>query len=188
MSGLIALFFGFLQRKDIIIPKEADEKTIIAMSTFAVGYFGLLLSLIWFISIRYYYRVISRKYEVLKNLETNLDFHFFAEEWKLLNIDKVEGVLEFIETEKSVARSTKLIKFPEDVFPNCQCRSELRTDVRDYITGTEFWLYCSSCEASGYEGIPVYKLGQLPIPQSIMSDLLSKLERVENLQDRSDEY
>ena len=98
-----------------------------------------------------------------------------------------EGVLEFIETDKSVVRSTKMLKIPEYAFPNCQCRSELRTDVREYTTGTEFWFYCSSCEASGYEGIPVYKIGQLPIPQSIMSDLLSKLERVENLQDRSDE-
>jgi len=92
MSGLIALFFGFLQRKDMIIPKEVDEKTVIAMSTLAVGYFGLLLSTIWFISIRYYYRVISRKYEVLKNLESNLDFHFFAEEWRLLNRGK-ENIL-----------------------------------------------------------------------------------------------
>ena len=88
MSGLIALFFGFLQRTDMIIPKEVDEKTIIAMSTVAVGYFGLLLSMIWFLSIRYYYRVISRKYEILKNLETKLEFQFFAEEWRLLNENK----------------------------------------------------------------------------------------------------
>ena len=97
-----------------------------------------------------------------------------------------EGVLEFIETDKSVVRSTKLLKIPEDAYPNCRCRSEIHTYVREYTTGTEFWIYCCSCEASGYEGIPVYKIGQLSIPQSIMSDLLSKLEMVENLQDRRD--
>ena len=86
-----------------------------------------------------------------------------------------EDVLEFIETEKSVVRSTKMLKIPEDVFPICQHHSQIRPYVREYTTGAEIWFYCSSCEASGYDGIPAYKLGQLPIPQSIMSDLLPQL-------------
>lgn len=92
-----------------------------------------------------------------------------------------EGVLEFIETDKSLVRSTKLLKFPEYAFPNCQCESGIRTYVREYTTGTEFRFYCDRCEASGYESIPVYKISQLPIPQSIMSDLLSKLDEVRDI-------
>ena len=61
MSGLLALFFAFLQRADVFFPQETDKKEYyIGVAIMAVGYFGVMLSLIWFISIRYYYRMISK--------------------------------------------------------------------------------------------------------------------------------
>ena len=48
------------------------------------GYAGLYLSWIWFISIDVYLDAISRKYEVLKKLESQLEFQFLTEEWELL--------------------------------------------------------------------------------------------------------
>ena len=82
MSGLLALFFAFLQRADILFPEGTNNKEeIIGYSIIAVGYFGTMLSLIWFISIRYYYRMISKKYDVLLELEAKLEFPFFEKEW-----------------------------------------------------------------------------------------------------------
>lgn len=82
MSGLLALFFAFLQRADVLFPGETDNKEeFIGYSIIAVGYFGTMLSLIWFISIRYYYRMISKKYDVLLELEAKLEFPFFQKEW-----------------------------------------------------------------------------------------------------------
>ena len=46
MSGLVLIFFTFLQRKDIIFSKEIDEKIIIEISIAAVGYLGMVLSLV----------------------------------------------------------------------------------------------------------------------------------------------
>ena len=82
MSGLLAIFFAVLQRADVLFPEGTDNKeSLIGMSIIAVGYFGATLSLIWFISIRYYYRMISKKYEVLLELEAKLKFPFFEKEW-----------------------------------------------------------------------------------------------------------
>lgn len=86
-----------------------------------------------------------------------------------------EGILEFREIDKSVVRSTKMLKFPENAYPPYQCRSQIRSYVREYINGTEFWLYCGECEASGFEGIQEYKIPQLRIPHSILSKWLSHL-------------
>ena len=83
MSGLLAIFFAALQRADVLFPQETENKEyLIGISITAVGYFGATLSLIWFISIRYYYRIISKKYEVLLELETELEFPFFKIEWE----------------------------------------------------------------------------------------------------------
>ena len=82
MSGLLAIFFAFLQRTDVLFPEGTPNKeNLIGYSIIAVGYFGIILSLIWFISIRYYYQMISKKYDVLLELEAKLDFHFFQKEW-----------------------------------------------------------------------------------------------------------
>lgn len=82
MSGLLAIFFAALQRADVLFPQETENKEyLIGFSIVAVGYFGAALSLIWFISIRYYYRMISKKHEVLLELEAKLEFPFFEKEW-----------------------------------------------------------------------------------------------------------
>ena len=82
MSGLLAIFFAFLQRADVLFPEGTNNKeSIIGYSIIAVGYFGFILSMIWFISIRYYYRMISQKYKVLLELEAKLEFPFFEKEW-----------------------------------------------------------------------------------------------------------
>ena len=51
---------------------------------FGLGGVGLLLSWIWFVSIDVYLDAISRKYEVLKKLESQLEFQFLIDEWELL--------------------------------------------------------------------------------------------------------
>lgn len=81
MSGLLAVFLAFLQRKDVIFPEDTDEKIIVGYSMIIVGYLGTLLSLIWTFTILYYHRIISRKNTVLLELENKLEFHFFAQEW-----------------------------------------------------------------------------------------------------------
>ena len=45
---------------------------------------GLSLSWSWFISTESYLRLVSRKYEVLKELEIKLDYNFFEKEWGYL--------------------------------------------------------------------------------------------------------
>lgn len=86
-----------------------------------------------------------------------------------------DGVLEFIETEKSVVRPTISIEFPENAFTSCQCRSEIRCAVREYTTGKKYWLFCGECGAYGLEGIEEYKLDQLCIPNRILSEWMSNL-------------
>ena len=83
MSGLLAVFFAFLQRGNEIVPAEFKGEIFIAMPLTIVGYLGMLLSIIWTISIRYYNRLILRKYQVLEELERKLEFRFFAQEWDL---------------------------------------------------------------------------------------------------------
>ena len=82
MSGLLAIFFAVLQRADVLFPQDTENKEyLIGFSIVAVGYFGAALSVIWFFSIRYYYRMISKKHEVLLELEAKLEFPFFEKEW-----------------------------------------------------------------------------------------------------------
>ena len=83
MSGLLAFFFAALQRFDVLFPSEIENReTLTGISIIAVGYLGSLLSLIWFFSIRNYYRMISKKHDVLLELEVKLEFHFFEKEWR----------------------------------------------------------------------------------------------------------
>lgn len=91
MSALLVIFFTFLQRQEDLFPADIDRKTIIGYSMLIMGYLGILLSLIWAFSIRFYNSMISYKYKVLKKLETKLEFQFFAHEWK--NVDKrISGI------------------------------------------------------------------------------------------------
>ena len=85
LSGLFIVFFTFVQHKGQILPKELSDKLTIGFLMCGFGYAGLHLSWIWFISIDVYLDAISRKYDVLKKLETQLEFQFLTEEWELLD-------------------------------------------------------------------------------------------------------
>ena len=84
LSGILLLFITFVQHKDKILPEELSNKLTIEVLTMGLGYVGFCLSWIWFISIDTHLDAISRKYEVLKELETKLDFQFITHEWELL--------------------------------------------------------------------------------------------------------
>ena len=84
LSGLLIVFFSFVQHKGQILPKELLDKLTVEILMFGLGYAGLFLSWIWFISIDVYLDAISRKYEVLKKLESQLEFQFLTDEWELL--------------------------------------------------------------------------------------------------------
>ena len=85
LSGLFIVFFTFVQHKGQILPKELSDNLTIGFLMCGFGYAGLHLSWIWFISIDVYLDAISRKYDVLKKLETQLEFQFLTEEWELLD-------------------------------------------------------------------------------------------------------
>ena len=84
MSGLFAFFFAFLQRKDDIFPDTSEKGEIVGYSLIVVGYSGLLLSIIWWITSIHFQRRISRKRRVLLELEEELDFQFFSRDSALL--------------------------------------------------------------------------------------------------------
>lgn len=84
LSGVLLIFFTVVQHKDKILPKELSDKLTAETLMIGLGYVGLLLSWIWFVSIDVYLDAISRKYDVLKKLESQLEFQFITEEWELL--------------------------------------------------------------------------------------------------------
>ena len=84
LSGVLLIFFTMVQHKDKILPKELSDKLTAETLMIGLGYVGLFLSWIWFVSIDVYLDAISRKYEVLKKLESQLEFQFITEEWELL--------------------------------------------------------------------------------------------------------
>ena len=95
LSGLLLIFFTFLQREDLIsveVPAEVPAEESKDESTskrsigpsMLLGYIGMLLSWMWFISINSYLQEGTRKYEVLKKLEAKLEYQFFTQEWELL--------------------------------------------------------------------------------------------------------
>ena len=84
LSGVLLFFFTVGQHKDKILPEELSNKLTPETLTTGLGCVGFVLSWIWFISIDTHLDAISRKYEVLKELETKLDFQFITHEWDLL--------------------------------------------------------------------------------------------------------
>lgn len=83
ISGLFAFLFAFLQRTDDIFPDVSEKGIIVGCSITVVGYFGLLLSMIWWVTSNHLQRRISRKWRVLIELEEELDFQFFARDSEL---------------------------------------------------------------------------------------------------------
>lgn len=88
LSGVLLFFFTVGQQKDKVLPEELSNKLTPETLTTGLGCVGFVLSWIWFISIDTHLDAISRKYEVLKELEAKLDFPFITHEWKLLGKNK----------------------------------------------------------------------------------------------------
>lgn len=105
MSGLIVIYFTFLQRKGEIFPDEfmntlvvgissgifpdkPMNALIVGISTVTIGILGCLFAALWLFSIESYLGRISRKYEILKKLEDEFEFQFFRQEWELLGEQK----------------------------------------------------------------------------------------------------
>ena len=84
MSGLIVIYFTFLQHKGAIFPDKSMNALVVGISTITIGNLGALFSAVWLFSIESYLERISRKYEILKKLEGKFDFHFFRQEWEPL--------------------------------------------------------------------------------------------------------
>ena len=97
LSGILLFFFTLVQHKDKILPEELSNKLTTETLTTGLGCVGFVLSWIWFISIDTHLDAIFRKYEVLKELETKLDFQFITQEWELLGekerIQPIENLL-----------------------------------------------------------------------------------------------
>lgn len=84
LSGLILIFFTFLQHRGKFFSEEAMNKLVIEKTMIVVGILGAYLSWIWCLSVNAYLELNSRKYKALKKLETELEYQFFTHEWELL--------------------------------------------------------------------------------------------------------
>ena len=60
---------------------DASERLVLA----TVGAFGVLLSVSWFVVIRSYRQLNTEKFRVLHDLEKQLAYRFFTEEWDPLS-------------------------------------------------------------------------------------------------------
>lgn len=105
MSGLIVIYFTFLQRKGEFFPDEfmntfvvgifsgifhdkPMNALIVGISTVTIGILGCIFAALWLFFVESYLKRISRKYEILKKLEDEFEFKFFRQEWELLGEKK----------------------------------------------------------------------------------------------------
>jgi hypothetical protein len=79
LSGLSLLFSTFLQHKGGL-----------PIGRFLIGFglLGMLLASAWYVVIRSYRQLNSRKFRVLHELEEKLAYSFFTREWELLGEGK----------------------------------------------------------------------------------------------------
>ena len=87
LSGLIVIFSAILQNKNGESVKLLNGVSI-ELIMMVLGGLGMWLSFIWVISVDSYLQLNSRKYEVLKKLEDELEYQFFQHEWELLGKEK----------------------------------------------------------------------------------------------------
>ena len=87
MSGLTFVFSTLLQNIDKI-PSQFLKVVSAEWLIVVLGAVGIALSWSWCVSINSYLRLNSRKYEVLKILETKLEYQFFQKEWEFLGKDR----------------------------------------------------------------------------------------------------
>ena len=88
ISALLVVLLTFLQHKGGLFPEDPDGKIALTYSVLIIGFLGMLLSLIWALSITYHTLVSSRKYIILMKLESELEFQFFAQESELTQQEK----------------------------------------------------------------------------------------------------
>ena len=79
MAGLFLVFPAFFK-----FPDEIRNLLPIGYLVAGVAFLGITLSVAWFISINSNLRLGMIKYEALKNLESELDYQFFNDEWNFL--------------------------------------------------------------------------------------------------------
>ncbi|MDE0634447.1 MAG: hypothetical protein OXI43_01155 [Candidatus Poribacteria bacterium] len=79
MSGLVLIFPAFFK-----LPEKIQGLVAIEYLITGLALLGITISLAWFISINSNLRLNMIKYEALKNLEDELKYQFFKDEWKFL--------------------------------------------------------------------------------------------------------
>ena len=84
MSGLLVIYFTFLQHKGAFFPDKSMSTWVVGISTIVIGNLGAIFLLVWLVSIESYLERLSQKHEILKKLEDKFDFQFFRQEWELL--------------------------------------------------------------------------------------------------------
>ncbi len=102
MSGLILAFATLLQTNNEGKVKELLDEVTLEWLMVTVGLLGIALSWAWCRSIDAYLRLNSRRYEVLKDLESYLDYPFIANEWDMLGPRKDKTYRQLSNIELSV--------------------------------------------------------------------------------------
>ena len=82
----VGLFAGLVGGFAALMELQGDEE-LSPLVTAAVGSFGALLSVSWFIVIRSYRQLNTGKFRALHELEEKLGYPFFTREWDLLRED-----------------------------------------------------------------------------------------------------
>jgi hypothetical protein len=99
LSGLLALI-TLITNKDIIAFKNTKFQ---AAAFLAVAALGMLLCIVWYLSIRSYKDLNSGKFKVIHELEQQLPFACFNKEWESLKKDsKYKGYLTQTTVEKAI--------------------------------------------------------------------------------------
>lgn len=123
LSGLVLIFITFLQYKSNIFPEESVDELFIQKIMILGGILGASLSWTWSLSIDSYLKLKAQKYEVLKELETKLEFQFFTYETELSNkliyfkYPRFESLVPFLFFFISVALLTNgILKMPNKLY------------------------------------------------------------------------
>lgn len=97
MSGLMIAVTAFLrigllpQNSPVEIPRiENQDLLVVNISSMIVGFIGFILCWTWLYTTDSYLRRNSRKYEVLKHLESNLEYQFLGTEWSTLGLKNID--------------------------------------------------------------------------------------------------
>ena len=87
MSGVVIVFTAFTQ---INLDDAAEHlATLLKYFPIALGVIGFVIASIWLFVTDSYLRRNSRKYEVLKHLESKLEYNFLSIEWSTLGPRKL---------------------------------------------------------------------------------------------------